>query len=300
MCQNLYKRTEPFMGTFVTVSFNGEAGLDVHAVFSRVFAEARETAALMNHYDPNSEISRLNMTGTLTHASQDTLTVIRKAIHFAAESGGAFDVSVLPLVRLWERGSNECKAPAPEDITAAAALVDYRNIRIDGDTVRLLKPGMQISLAGIAKGFVVDKAISVLQACGVTRAVVNGGGDIRMICEPGGTPWRVGVQDPLQRKGKLYVIEACNLAIASSGPYVRAYNDIIDPRTGNPIREVIGASVIAEEAAEADALATCVSVLGFEDGAAFAARQEEKEIAALLVSDNGKQSKTTNWVRYCV
>jgi thiamine biosynthesis lipoprotein len=283
------------MGTFVTVSIDCRTATEANVAFRHVFAEMRRMAALMNHCDPCSEISRLNSDGLLPRAAADTLAVIRKALYFSALSGGAFDISVLPLVHLW--GSDACRDGNCR--SAAAASVDYRSVLIDDDSVRLLRPRMQIVLAGIAKGYIVDKAISVLQDCGVTRAMVNGGGDIRAIGSRAGPPWRIGVSDPFRPKRILHILEARDIAVASGGAYAHAYNDIIDPRTGAPARGVAGVSVIAEEASTADALATCLTVLGPAAGLALIEQQENPRLAALLVSDAGEQHKTANWAHYC-
>jgi thiamine biosynthesis lipoprotein len=130
--------------------------------------------------------------------------------------------------------------------------------------------------------------------------MINGGGDIRVMREGSEAPWRIGVQDPFKRKGLLCVAEARDLAIASSGSYARAHNDIIDPRTGEQTRSVAGVSVIARETMTADAFATCLCVLGSEAGIALAERQAERHIAALIVADDGTRRETANWARYCV
>jgi thiamine biosynthesis lipoprotein len=251
---------------------------------------------LVNHYDPSSEVGRLNAEGELLCASADTLAIIRKALEVSALSDGAFDISVMPLVDLYGDCAGAGKPPPENDIGAARALVDYRNIEIDGAHIRFLRPDMRVSLAGIAKGYIVDRAIAVLEECGVTRAMVDGGGDIRVLSEPGERPWVIGVRDPLARKRALCLLAANRLSIASSGPYAHRYNDIIDPRSGIPVKDVIGASVVCPEAATADALATCLSMWKPDEGIAFAERIDGAE--ALLVSAAGVQYKTSGWSAY--
>jgi thiamine biosynthesis lipoprotein len=287
------------MGTFVTVGFEKRGDSEANVIFERVFSEIRKTVALLNHYDPCSEISRLNNDGMLAHGSADTLEVIRKALYFFTISEGAFDVSALPLVRVFGHAFETGKIPSACEIADALAAVDSKSIRIENDSVRFLRPGMQISPAGIAKGFVVDKAISVLREMGVLRAVVNGGGDIRVICEEGKPPWRIGIRDPRHRKLFLDVVEACEIAVASSGHYAHAYNDIIDPRTGFPAWGVLGASVVAGDATSADALATALIVLGADKGIPLIERLRDAGVAALIVSSDGKCRSTSNWRRFC-
>jgi thiamine biosynthesis lipoprotein len=287
------------MGTFVSVGITDIADAEANDLFRYVFAEMRKTASLLNHFDSGSEVGRLNSTGKLSDASADTLAVIRRAQYFSGLSCGAFDISVMPLVRLWERGVRDGNPPSTHEIATVFDMIDYRNILIENGSLRFLLPGMQISLAGIAKGYIVDKAIALLQSCGVTRAIVDGGGDIRVISDSDSPPWRIGIRDPLRRKGILCILEAHDLAVASSGPYSHTYNDIIDPRTGKQAHEVVGASVIAEEAADADALATCMTVLGMEAGTALAERQREQNVAALIISPDGTLCKTAGWTDHC-
>jgi thiamine biosynthesis lipoprotein len=296
----MYKRTENLMGTFVGVGVDRCTDTEADAAIRRAFAEMRKTAALLNYYDSDSEIGRLNAERVLRHASADTLTVMRMALYFSILSDGAFDVSVLPIIRLWEHGARTGVPPSAHEISAAVASVGYKNILIEDDSVHLLHSNMRISLAGIAKGFVVDRGISVLRACGVTRAVIDGGGDIRVMCEQTGPPWRIGIRDPFHRKNILHVLEAHNLAVASGGAYAHTYNDIIDPRTGAQIQGVGGVSVAAEETVTADALATCLSVLGPEVGISLAEQQKTGRVAALFVSDSGTQHSTANWTGFRV
>jgi thiamine biosynthesis lipoprotein len=284
------------MGTFVTVCADGDVSHTGDPV-GRAFDAMRDAAARMNHHDKDSGIGRLNATGFLPSADPDTLAVIGKALRLSGLCEGVFDISVLPAVRLWGAYSGSGETPSEREIADAASLADYTGVIIEGDSVRLAREGMQITLAGIAKGYIVDKAISVLKDCGVTRAMVDGGGDVRVICGPDDPPWRIGVRDPQNPGRLLCAIEARDIAVASSGPYAHAYNDIIDPRTGMPARGVIGASVACRETARADALATCLSVLEPGEGVAFLEARREFGAAAVVVSADGTRRATSNWQR---
>jgi thiamine biosynthesis lipoprotein len=287
------------MGTFVTLSIDRGFGGSADAVFRRVFSEIRETADRLNHFDPASEIGMLNANGELPRASADTLAVLQKALSLGALTEGAFDISVMPQILLWRDAARSGRPPTKGEAAAAQASVDYRNIMIEGDAVRFLRPGVNISLAGIAKGFVVDKAVSILRDRGVARAMVNGGGDIRVMSGVGGPPWRIGVRNPLHPKYILYTIEARDLAIASSGAYAHEYNDIIDPRSGMPVDGVAGVSVVADEATLADALATALTVLGPVSGIKLAEGFEDRGSAALLVEEDGARHRSSGWAGYC-
>ncbi|MDR1043211.1 MAG: FAD:protein FMN transferase [Clostridiales Family XIII bacterium] len=286
------------MGTFVTVGIGEGTSAEIDAVFNHVFVVMHKTVDMLNHYDPYSEIGRLNANGKLPHASADTLAVLQKALSFAALTEGVFDISVMPYILLWRTAARLGIPPTEDEIEAARASVDYRNISIEGDSVRFLRPCMKISLAGIAKGFVVDKAISVLRDMGVTRAMVNGGGDVRVISGADEPPWRIGVRNPLRPKHLLYAVEAHDLAVASSGSYAHTYNDIINPGTGLPAEGVAGASVISCKAAYADALATALTVLDPTAGIRLFEKLDMRQSAALIVGEDGAQHTSSDWANY--
>ena len=126
----------------------------------------------------------------------DLFAVLERAQEVARKSDGAFDVTVGPVVRLWRLSRRTQKLPDPEKLARARSLVGYKNVRLDarGQAVQLLKPGMQLDLGGIAKGYAADEALAVLAKHGITRALVAAGGDIAVSgAPPGKDGWKVAI-----------------------------------------------------------------------------------------------------------
>jgi thiamine biosynthesis lipoprotein len=239
----------------------------------------------MSIHNANSEASTLNREGFCDGASHDTRHVIRRAEHFSEASGGAFDITVLPLLKLWEERAGTGEAPGDGEINRALELVGHRNVAVEDGNIRLNKPGAGITLAGAAKGYAVDRAAEVLRQAGMEHGLVNGGGDIRVI---GGktdkSPWRIAVRDP-RRKGQAAAFELRDKAVATSGTYQRRSNDMINPRTGHPVRGLLSSTVIAGRALDADILATCAYILGADKGMEMLRRLGG--VQALLITEDG-------------
>ncbi len=239
----------------------------------------RQLNAVMSDYDPASELRQLcshSGPGKPIEVSDDLWKVLVRAQYFARQSDGAFDVTIGPLVRLWRRARRQRRLPSPERMAEARPLVGYRLLRLDPEhrTVELLREGMRLDLGGIAKGYAVDEALRTLRRLGITRALVDAGGDVALGEAPPGKPgWLIGIA-ALERGGKpsrcLWLERA---AIATSGDmwqYVeiggRRYSHIVDPRTGMALTDHSGVTVVAPDCTTADALASTLSVLGPQKG----------------------------------
>jgi len=263
----IIKGVRRVMGTFVTIAVADDnvnvAGKAILAAFDEIF----RIQDLMDIYSEGSEVGILNRQGYCKAASAETRYVIRRAKYFSELTNGTFDITILPLLKLWQAKASEGKDLSEADIERARKLVDHRDIALEGSDIRFKKEGMGVTLAGVAKGFAVDRAVEVLRDYNIGHALVNGGGDIRVI---GGKtdelPWKIAVRNP-RRKGSLdATVELRGQAIATSGAYHRPYNDIIDPKAGKPAQEILSSTVIADKAIDADVLATCAYILGVKKG----------------------------------
>ncbi|MGE3164773.1 MAG: FAD:protein FMN transferase [Planctomycetota bacterium] len=259
----------------------------------------------MSTYDPESEISQFNRApgGLPVPVSPDTFAVVARALEFAQVSDGAFDPSVLPLVLAWGFGGKDrAHQPGPQEIEEAADLVDYRAISIDADALTLTKArdAAQLDLSAIAKGFGVDQACAALDAGGYSDYLVEVGGEVRARGRnPLGMEWRLGIDRPdpgIERSGAIQAaVRLSNLALATSGDY-RNYRVLdgqrvshtIDPRTGYPIRHALASvSVLAPNCMDADALATCLNVLGPDEGLRLAESLPEVEAYLIVRKPDG-------------
>ncbi|NOZ64208.1 MAG: FAD:protein FMN transferase [Caldiserica bacterium] len=222
-------------------------------------------AILLSSYNERSEISRINnaKAGSKIKVSPVTARVIEQSLEISRLTGGSFDITVLPLVKLWGFFKKQRNTPpSPSDIEKTLPQVGYYYLQVlpSGEVVKW-QEGVQITLAGVAKGFIVDEGIRFLKKRKIRAALVNAGGDLRAY----GKKWRIGVQDPRDRTKIVGVITIKEGAVATSGDYERfwtyrgkRYHHIIDPRSGYPADSgIISATVISPDCLRADALARC-------------------------------------------
>jgi thiamine biosynthesis lipoprotein len=263
----IIKDVQNALGTFVTITaVHSDVSEGISAVHA-AFDEVNRIHGLMNVHKQSSEVGLLNREGYYEGVSDDTRHVIQRANSFSELFEGAFDITVLPLLELWEENVSKNKIPTDAEISQRLELVNYRNILIEGKKISFRKCGMGITLAGVAKGYAVDKAIEALSRYHVKHALVNAGGDIRVIGGKGkNIPWRIAIRDPRNQTRIVAAVELCDQAIATSGTYRRSFDDIIHPKAGRPAQGVLSSTVIARTAMDADMLATCTFVLGAEKG----------------------------------
>ena len=274
-------RNEFLMDTLVqSTVFAREASQGQHAL-EAAYQEMFRLEGLLDRHYRGSEVTQINRAAGRepVPVSPETLLIIEQALEFAALTGGAFDITVGPLLRLWRFADGGGRVPPAESLRAAAALVDFGQVVADrqAGSVFLRKSGAEIDLGGIAKGFVVDRAVEVLRRSGISSASVDAGGDIRLLgTKPDGSPWRIGVRHPRERRGIIAVLELEDCAVVTSGDYERyflfegrRYHHLLDPATGRPAGGLVSVTVVAPEATTADALSTAVFVLGRERGLAL-------------------------------
>lgn len=257
------------------------------------FCEMVRIENLMSVFKNESEVYHLNKKGYIEDASDDILYVIRKAEHYSKLSEGAFAVTVLPLLDLWKEKLDLGAFPTVKEIEAVLPLADYRNVHINGKSIKFSKVGTRITLGGIAKGYAVDRAVETLKRKGVKHALINAGGDIRALGDKmPKVPWKVGVRDPKEKDRFFKVVDLENQAIATSGGYERfigskaKVSHIVNARTGQPSKELLSATVITKKAIDADALSTVFFLLGVDKSMKLMKRL--KGVKALLITNDYK------------
>jgi len=275
------KESRMQMGTRVEITAAGRDRAVVAAKVEAAFREIARLEGLMSSYQPESEVSRINRAAGIAPVavSPEVFEVIARSLEVSRVSEGAFDITFAALGKLWDlSGPTPAQLPEPAELAAKLKLVGWKRVQLDAKarTVFLPERGMQIGLGGIAKGYIVDQALKVLQADGVDRALVVASGDMRSFARPGQRAWKIGIQDPARRDRLLGEVEMTNLAISTSGQYERfiviagrRYGHILDPRTGWPAAGCRSVTVLAGEDWEADALATAAFVLGPARGMAL-------------------------------
>ncbi len=292
---NPVTETELVMGTTCSVTLYRHSGSEI---FHRVFDRIKEIDRKMAVQKEESEVSEINREAGVraVSVSEDTFRVVERAVEISRVSGGAFDITVGPLVQLWGIGTERAGVPEEEEIKALLPVVDYRKIQLNREelSVFLEERGMALDLGAIAKGFAVDEAVEVLGRNGVERGIINLGGNIYAYGEkPEGKPWRIGVQNPEGKPGTyIGILEVINKTMATSGVYERyfirdntRYHHILDPETGYPVRNGLeSVTVLAEDSMDADALSTAVFCLGLQAGMELVERSDGTE--AVFITDD--------------
>lgn len=265
--QNLWqvRRERTLMQTSVAVTCLADdvqaAGVAIEAAFARMAA----TAAQLTRFDPASPLARLNRDGQLAQVPAQLDAVLRQALSLSRLTDGAFDPTVLPVLRYFEtlRGTAATDAHEQRVAESRDALVGYRDLALDARGARLLRPGMAITLDGIAKGHVVDQGIAALRGAGIEYGLIDAGGDIQAIC--GNDPtrhWNVGIVDPRDVSRVAAVLQLRNAALSTSGNYRvffsadRRLFHIVNPRTGWSPQSYSSVTVMAQRSVLADGMST--------------------------------------------
>jgi thiamine biosynthesis lipoprotein len=296
------------MGTTYAVKLYHDSAVDVGALKSRIDARLERINNLMSTWRTDSELSRFNSsrdTGWFA-VSAETARVVEAARAISALSGGAFDVTVGPVVNLWGFGPGRGEAGPPSEQRIAEAMrgVGYQLLAVRSSPAALRKklPDLYVDLSAIAKGFAVDDLARLLDDRGFQSYLVEIGGELRARgSKPDGSTWKVAIERPLPGERSVQVVVALREnAIATSGDYRnylekdgKRYSHTINPRTGRPIAHGLASvSVITESAMRADALATAIMVLGPEAGYRLAVR-EALAVQLIFRSGNRLQVRAT-------
>jgi len=288
--------TRPKMSTLVTITVYDRSPTRAQKAIDAAFDRMDAVAQVADRHLADSEITRLARAGAPVKVSPELWRLLAAAKAMGERTGGAFDVTVGPLCRLWKRCAMAKRMPTPDEVQAAKGQVGIEGLALDEatHTAALSRPGMVVDLGAIAKGYAVDQAIAALKSQGIASALVNAGGDMRMIGpRPGADAWRIGVQDPREpgnHSGLLHTLHVPACAIATSGNYQRffeiagqRFSHIIDPRTGQPASRVPSVTVVSQtDAMTADMWATAASVLDPDE--AIKLIDADPDLEALLVT----------------
>jgi thiamine biosynthesis lipoprotein len=268
------------MGVPFNLTFYAADEAAANNVSQRALSRIRQLDRLLSDYDPDSELMQLcaQPPGTPVAVSSELATVMEQSLEFSRRTGGAFDVSVGPLVKLWRAARRKKALPATEQLALALASVDYRAIELDREqrTITLRKPGMQLDLGALAKGYAADEALRIFCEHGITRVLVDAGGDLVVGDPPPGQDyWRVAVEALRDRSDPeaASLLQLRNCAVATSGDAYQfveidgiRYSHIVDVRTGLGLTTRSSVTVVAPTGMLADGWATAICVLGPERG----------------------------------
>lgn len=292
--------TRLLLGTYCTITIIEEAGATGNTSGSVLLGEAfrlcERMEARLSTAAEGSDVWNVNHAqGQMTAVGSQTIDIVRRGIEFGELSDGMFDITIGALSSLWD--FNTARIPSEAELKQAQKTVKYGQVTIDENSLQLRDIGAQLDLGGIAKGYIADEIAGFLVQRGVKNALIDLGGDIVVIgARPGGTSWRLGVQEPFgEAEETIGVLEVSDVAVVSSGIYERCfriddvlYHHILDPKTGMPAKsDVIGATIIADDAVTGEGLSTIAVLVGSERAAEIFA-QTDGYIGAVLVLEDGE------------
>ena len=266
-------RTLEAMDTFMTLTACGAHREDA---LDAAEAEIRRLEALFSIGSPDSEVSALNRAGEGV-LSEDGRAVVSRALELHADTGGRFDITVLPLMELWGFTSGKYRVPSDGELAEILPAVGADLLDYDPETGKLaLCAGQAIDLGGIAKGYASQRVMELYRAAGVTSGLVSLGGNVQCLgARPDGSPWRIGIQDPEGVSGAMAaVVEVVDQAVITSGGYERYFVDeatgvnyrhILDPETGTPAEsDLTSVTIVSPDGMLADGLSTALYIMGLE------------------------------------
>lgn len=295
--QSEIARTDFVLGTVCSIRLiEGGSTKATDEIFQRL----KQIEDRMSANKDGTEIAAINAAAgrTAVRVSEDTFYVITKADEYAKLTGGAFDPTVGPLVKLWNIGTDYARVPQKSEIAAALKLIDYQKLELNPKnlTVKLPIQGMKLDLGAIAKGYSADEVAKILEKHKVKAAVVDLGGNVLVYGKKkDGSQWRVGVQDPKSERGEyIGLVTGGAMTVVTSGVYERffiqdgkRYHHILDTKTGYPVDNgLISVSIITESSIDADGLSTSVFALGLEKGMALV--KSLPKVHAIFIDDKNK------------
>ncbi len=280
-----FEFSEPHMGTSARIVLYADDEATARALAARAFARVAELDARLSDYRADSEVMRLcaKAGGPAVEVSEDLARVLDAAQQVARRSGGAFDVTIGPVSRVWRRARAAGAVPGREELASARRLVGYRKMEVSAQrrSVRLAERGMMLDLGGIGKGYAADEALAVLRESGAPAALVSLGGDVAAgDPPPGRTGWEIAIAplgpSPGGTEVPPYTISARvlrNAGVSTSGDAEQflerdgvRHSHVLDPSSGAARIGRRGVTVVAAQAMLSDALSTAVAVMGAERG----------------------------------
>jgi thiamine biosynthesis lipoprotein len=309
--QTEYSGNFQVMGTFANIIAVADDTRTAKFSIGAAYEALNRIESMMSTYDPDSQISQVNKNAHKepVFVNPELLDVISTAVKYSEKTDGAFDITVGPVIDLWKKAEKKKKAPTKKQLEDARAKVGYKKIMFGpfGGTIKFAVKGMRLDLGGIAKGYAIDLAVKAMQQAGAKGGMVDVGGDIRCFgAQPNGRDnWLVGLQDPALENALLLVLKLNDMAVATSGDYQRfvvvegqKHSHIIDPQTSSSADQLSSVTIIAAKAADADALATAVSVMGAQKGLALIESTPDTEAILIPAGDSKDLLHTTTVRKY--
>ena len=268
----LQKQTRFLMDTYVTIQVPG--GAKEMALIGKAMDRMEEVDKKFSMNDAGSIIYNFNNLGTPI-TDPEIIKIIKRAIHVSELSGGKFDVTVYPLMKLWGFYGTK-RLPSKEEIKKVLQYVGYKNLIIKDGVLTKAKKGVAMDIGGIAKLYALEEGANVLKKAGIKTALIDAGGDIYAMGKYQGRDWKVGIRDP-RSDGVIGALDVSDMLVISSGDYERyfekdgvRYHHLMDPYTGYPAPGLSSVTILCQDPEKADGLSAAVFIMGKEKGFALA------------------------------
>jgi thiamine biosynthesis lipoprotein len=277
---------------------------DAERTMDEIEKRWRDIESILSIYDERAEAYRLNEYGHIENASDELLYVLEQSLYYYNITGGAFDITVQPLLDLWSSGLwQKSREEQERTVRETMRLVGADRIIIKGRDISMPE-GMKLTFGGIGKGYALDEAVKILKKHGTENALIRLGGQeyCRGINPDSGLPWRIGLTNPDNTSQQITIFAVSNASISTSGNYERYFNPdksahhIIDPRTGFSASPCISTTMIADNATAADALSTSVFVLGPDAGLRLV--ESLGNVEGLIIDNNRTLHRSSGLGKY--
>ena len=268
-------------------------GSHAEAALTAAQNEIERLDALFSISSASGDIMPLNQNHT-GEVSDDTKTLVQRALEISDATGGLFDCTIEPVMRAWGFPSQKYRVPSPTELQELLAHVDYHQVQLSGNTVTI-PYNVQIDLGGIAKGYASARVMDVFAENGVKSGIISLGGNVQALgLKPDGSRWRVGIQNPDNEEDTFAMVQIENEAVITSGGYQRyfdqngtRYHHIIDPRTGYPADSgIISSTIVSKDGTLADGLSTSLFIMGLDEASDFWRKNQDNFDAILMTSDH--------------
>lgn len=296
-----------YLDTICTLEIHDMKKSEAEKVIENTFKEIQKYEKLFSRTMKNTDIYNINhANGEPVEVSDDTIYLLTQAIKVCEESNGKFDITVGKITSLWDFTSDSPKVPNDSDIQAALPTVSYKNIIIEGNTVRLSNPNTWLELGAIAKGYIADKASKYMKDQGVENAVINLGGNIVTLGENENKDgWYIGIETPYSHGNDIIGrLTMKDQTLVTSGIFERHfvengvdYHHVLNPKTGYPVdTDILCISILGDEGTSVlcDAYSTTCLILGKEKAIEFMSDKEDFEYCIVDKNNEITQSEHFN------
>lgn len=299
---NEYKvsKTRLAMGSFLAITAIHPSQDEAENAIGLAFEEVDRLSKLLSRHDTNTPLSHLNSSGKLPQGEKEILEVVARSLYFNRLTNGAFDITVKPLLDLYQNSFNAGRTPSDSDINELLPQIGSKFLRFSSDHILFGRDGMGITLDGIAPGYIVDRISELLCKKGVVNHLINASGDIRVHgLAAKGKPWTVAIQDPGKNKDYPEVVQMKSGAISTSGDYEvfydkeKMFHHIVDGRSGHSPVWSTSVTVKAQTVMDADALSTSLFVMAPAEGIRMLSGEPGCE--CFILRRDGKPIKSTGW-----